>query len=95
MSNRGVLRNLKDGGCSICYASEENVGKKKCKHVNGGNSDVVVQNTSGFKVLDCTQMIDDEKVSMKERKSFISNYFDSIQDLLPPEQKQELLVALR
>ena len=28
-----VMRNRKDGGCSMCNASDENVGKKRCCHV--------------------------------------------------------------
>ena len=31
--NKGVIRTRKDGGCSVCRSSEENVGKKRCCHI--------------------------------------------------------------
>ena len=33
MAKVGVIRSRKDGGCSMCYASDQNVGKKRCCHV--------------------------------------------------------------
>jgi hypothetical protein len=37
-NNTRTIRELEDGGYSFCSASEENVGKRRCKHIPGSVS---------------------------------------------------------
>lgn len=57
MPKAGVMRPLIGGGCSICYASEENVGKKKCRHTLDGLN-VKGHNIKGVQVFDISGVLD-------------------------------------
>lgn len=53
----GTIRPRKDGGCSLCKASEENVGKRRCCHMLGGTTMSVVHK-NGMNYVDISGTLD-------------------------------------
>ena len=51
MAREGKLRPRRDGGgCSLCYASDENVGKRRCCHVLSGPT-LTVREEKGINIV--------------------------------------------
>lgn len=96
MAKQGVIRTRKDGGCSICYASDENVGKKRCCHVLD-NASINVRKERGAKFIDISGQVDDEDttISIKASEKKIKNYISSLSKGLSKKEKSELLDILR
>lgn len=96
MPKQGVIRTRKDGGCSICYASDENVGKKKCCHVLD-NASINVRHERGTNFIDISGQIDDEDttISIKATEKKIKSYMKSLSDGLSKKEKNDLLDMLR
>lgn len=92
----GVIRTRKDGGCSLCRASEENVGKKRCCHVLD-NAAISVRHERGINFIDLSGEIDDQKVafSVKASEKTIKNYIASLSDCLTQKEKEEILSIVR
>ena len=92
----GVIRTKKDGGCSICNASEENVGKRKCCHVLD-NASIQVRREKGVNLIDISGSVDGEETSfsMKANEAKIKNYIASLSDGLTKEEKAEILAIVR
>lgn len=73
-----MMRTRKDGGCSLCNASDENVGKRRCCHVLD-NASIQVRREKGMNYIDISGKFDENetefsiKASQDKIKSFISN----------------------
>lgn len=92
----GVIRTRKDGGCSLCRASEENVGKKRCCHVLD-NAAISVRHERGINFIDLSGKIDDKQIafSVKATEKTIKNYIASLSDGLTQKEKEEILSIVR
>lgn len=93
----GVIRPRKDGnGCSICHASEENVGKRRCCHMLD-KAQITVRNENRSKFIDITGQVDDEDttISIKATEKKIKDYITSLSNGLPKKDRENLLRSLR
>lgn len=96
MAITGVIRTRKDGGCSICRASDENVGKRRCVHVLD-NAVFSVKKEKGTHFIDIDGTIDgeDSQLTMKASSEKIKSYISSLSDGLSDTEKKNILMALR
>lgn len=96
MAKVGVIRNRKDGGCSMCYASDQNVGKKRCCHVLD-NASIKVRTEKRTKFIDISGQVDDEDttISIKASEKKIKEYMSSLSKGLSKKEKTEILDILR
>lgn len=83
-----VIRPLKTGGCSICNASEENVGLRRCNHI-GGNT-IPVEKVGGVQFIPVNE---DKDVKQEEKK--VISYIKDLSTKLTKEEKEELISILR
>ena len=93
----GVIRNKKDGsGCSLCRASEQNVGKRRCCHVLDG-AQIVVRKEKHARFIDISGQVDDEEttISIKATENKIKSYITSLSSGLSKKGKEDLLNELR
>lgn len=92
----GVIRTRKDGGCSICYASDENVGKRRCCHILD-NATMAVRHEKGTNFIDISGQVDEEDttVSIKASQDKIKDYISSLSNGLTKKQKTNILNALK
>ena len=91
-----MIRTRKDGGCSLCRASDENVGKKRCCHILD-NAAIKVRHEKGINFIDISGNVDNNDVSfsMKATEKTIKNYIASLSDGLSKEEKDEILSVVR
>lgn len=91
-----MMRTRKDGGCSICYASDENVGKRRCCHVLDDAS-MEVRHERGINYIDLSGKCDEEeiKVSMKANQLKIKKFISSLSEGLSKKEHDDILSALR
>jgi hypothetical protein len=96
MAKAGVIRTRRDGGCSLCRASEQNVGKRRCCHILD-NAAINVRHERGINFIDLSGEIDDKEVSfsMKASEKTIKNYIASLSNGLTKEEKEEILAIVR
>ena len=92
----GVMRTRKDGGMSICYAKEENVGKKKCCHVLD-DAAIEVRREKGINFIDITGKFGKDSVgfSVKANEKKIRDYISNLTDGLTKKEQTEVLNVLR
>lgn len=94
----GTIRRRKDGGCSICYASDENVGKRRCCHILDDAS-IQVRSDKGVKFIDISGNIDNDDsnttISIKASQAKIKSYISSLSEGLTKKEKNSILEALR
>lgn len=93
----GVIRPRKDGcGCSLCRASEENVGKRRCIHtLNGVSMSVHKEGNTNFVNID-GQMEDKEiSLSVKATQKKVKEYIANLSNGLSKKDKENVLSALR
>lgn len=97
MSTTGIMRPLRDGGCSICRASEANVGKRRCRHVLDNASMVVVNREDGINLIDISGRVDgkDAEFSIEASSKQIKDYIGSLANGLSEAEKSDILKALR
>lgn len=97
MANQGVVRPLKGGGCSICKASPENVGKRRCKHVLDNAAMSVVKHRDGVTTIDISGQVDGKNAafSVKASEAEVRGYIQNLSKGLTPKEKQGILSALR
>lgn len=92
------LRTRKDGGCSICYASDENVGKRRCCHVLD-NAAMAVRKEKGMNFVDIsgnTHNGDDTTISIKASEKKIEDFITSLYaNGVPKKKRPSLLEAMR
>lgn len=93
---QAVIRPLIDGGCSVCRASEENVGKRKCRHVlSEAVMTVEKEGSTHFVDIEGVNESSSEKFSIKATEADIKNYISTLSKALTDEQKQEILAEIR
>ena len=92
----GMMRTRKDGGCSICYASDENVGKKRCCHVLD-NAALAVRHEKGMNFIDISGTVDkqDANFSIKANEEKIKGFISSLSTGLSKKQQDSILSVLR
>ena len=97
MANQGVVRPLKGGGCSICRAAPENVGKKRCHHVLENAAMAAVKHHDGVTTIDISGTVDgkDTKFSIKASEKEVHDYVSSLAKGLTTQQRKDVLAALR
>jgi hypothetical protein len=91
-----TIRQRKDGGCSICYASDENVGKRRCCHVLDGAT-MNVRHVKGMNFVDISGKMDDNdaQFSIKASENDIKDYISSLSKGLSKKQKDKILETMR
>ena len=92
----GMMRTRKDGGCSICYASDENVGKKRCCHVLD-NAALAVRHEKGMNFIDISGTVNkqDTNFSIKANEEKIKGFISSLSTGLSKKQQDSILSVLR
>lgn len=92
----GIMRTRKDGGCSICYASNENVGKKRCFHVLD-NAALAVRHEKGMNYIDISGTVDkqDANFSIKANEARVKGFISSLSTGLSKKQQEGILSVLR
>lgn len=91
-----MIRTNRDGGCSLCNASDENVGKRRCRHILD-NASIAVRHEKGINIIDISgdEGGKETTFSMKANETKIKNYITSLSDGLTKEEKAEILSILR
>ena len=91
-----IVRTKKGGGCSLCNASDENVGKRKCCHILD-NASIEVKRENGVNFIDVSGTDGNEETtfSIKASETKIRNYIKSLSEGLTKEEKEEILAILR
>lgn len=92
----GVMRTLKEGGCSLCNATDENVGKKRCRHVLD-NAAIKVRKDGSTNFVDITGTVDNESMTMsaKANETKIKDFISSLADGLSEKERNDILSVLR
>lgn len=85
------MRTNKNGGCSLCNASDENVGKRRCHHILDNNA-LEVRKEKGTNFIDISNI---NNISIEENKNTIRSYIKSISNTLTIKQQEEILSILR
>ena len=93
---KGIIRTRKDGGCSVCYASDENVGKRRCCHVLD-NAAISIRHERGVNFIDLSGELDGKETSfsMKASEKKIKDFITSLSEGLTKEEKEEILAVVR
>ncbi len=91
-----MMRTRKDGGCSLCRASDENVGKKRCCHVLD-NAAIAVRQEKGINYIDITGKFDknDAEFSIKANQEKIKSFISSLSTGLSKKDQEGILSVLR
>jgi len=90
------IRPRKDGGCSLCNASDENVGKRRCCHILD-NASISVRREKTTNFVDISGQIDNEDstFSMKANEKTIKNFIASLSNGLSKKDRELVLSSLR
>ena len=88
---RGVIRPLIDGGCSECYASDENVGKRRCRHVLTTSSPIIVEKSEKMNWIN----LDGKENSFSTNEKDIKDYMSNISTTLSKKDQETILSELR
>ena len=91
-----VMRNRKDGGCSMCNASDENVGKKRCCHVLD-NAAMQVRSEKGTNFIGITGTVDNKETefSVKANEAKIKKFISTLSSGLSKKEQEGILSVLR
>lgn len=91
----GVLRTRKDGGTSICHASDKNVGKRRCCHVLD-NASISVQKSGSTNFIDISGQIDgkDTSFNIKANSEKIKDYITNLSKGLTDKERDSILSAI-
>lgn len=91
-----VMRTNKNGGCSLCNASDANVGKRRCCHVLD-NASIEVRHERGMNYIDITGKVNDNDTgfSIKADKKEIKSYISSLSSGLSKKEQEDILSVLR
>jgi hypothetical protein len=96
MAQPGKIRQLQGGGCSLCRASDENVGKRRCRHIlDGVTMDVKKVNGMNFVDIKGKMNNEDVKFSAKATEKDVRNYITSLSKGLSKKEKASILDAMR
>ncbi|MBQ8218191.1 MAG: hypothetical protein IJZ79_02705 [Bacilli bacterium] len=91
-----MMRTRKDGGCSLCNASDENVGKRRCCHVLD-NAAVAVRHEKGINYIDISGKVDgnDTEFSVKANQEKIKSFISTLSSGLSKKDQEGILSILR
>ena len=94
--SQGVIRPLKGGGCSICRASEKNVGKRRCQHILD-NATMTVVKHDGLNTIDISGQVDGKNTtfSIAGAEQDIKSYISDLSKGLSKKEKQSILAVLQ
>lgn len=97
MAQVGVIRPLKGGGCSICRAAEENVGKRRCQHVMSNAKMIVVERNHGMNTINIEGIVDgkDSGFSVAASTSEIKSYISNLSTSLSNKERATILAVLQ
>lgn len=94
MKKVGVLRPLKTGGYSLCYAAEENVGKRKCNHIADTEQEIQVQKEfRGPTVVNIEEA--KGKISLDEASKKVESFVTGLRKDLTSSERKKVLRFLR
>lgn len=96
MPRTRYIRPLIDGGCSECSASDENVGKRRCRHVLETANITVVEKNDRMNWIDIEGIIDgkDSSFSIEASDKEIKNYIKELSTSLTKKEKKAILEVL-
>ena len=96
MARQGVMRTRKDGGCSICYASEDKVGKRRCCHILD-NAEIKVRKSGGTNFINISGQVDgsNTKFNIEASETKIKDYISNLSKGLSKKEKDSILNTLR
>lgn len=91
-----MMRTRKDGGCSLCNASDENVGKRRCCHVLD-NASIQVRHEKGMNYIDITGKFDknDAEFSIKANQDKVKDFISNLSSCLSEKDQEGILSVLR
>ncbi len=91
-----MMRTRKDGGCSLCRASDDNVGKRKCCHVLDSAS-IQVRQEKGINYIDISGKVDKNKTefSIKATEDKIKGFMTNLSKGLNKKDQDSILSILR
>lgn len=91
-----MMRTRKDGGCSLCNASDENVGKRRCCHVLD-NASIQVRHEKGMNYIDITGKFDknDAEFSIKANQDKVKDFISNLSSCLSKKDQEGILSVLR
>lgn len=91
----GVLRTRKDGGTSICYANDKNVGKRRCCHVMD-NASISVQKSGSTNFIDISGQVDgkDTSFNIEANSKKIKGYIQNLSQGLSDKERDSILSAI-
>ena len=91
------MRPLKDGGCSLCNASDENVGKRRCRHVLDTANIVSVERNDKMNWIDIDGISDgrETNLSIQANDKQIKEYIKTLSSALTKKEKETILALLQ
>lgn len=91
-----MMRTRKDGGCSLCNASDDNVGKRRCCHVLD-NASIQVRHEKGMNYIDITGKFDknDAEFSIKANQDKVKDFISNLSSCLSKKDQEGILSVLR
>lgn len=91
-----MMRTRKDGGCSLCNASDENVGKRRCCHILD-NAAMHVRQEKGMNYIDISGKFDgsDTEFSVKANQEKIKGFITNLSSGLSKKDQEGILAVLR
>lgn len=91
-----MMRTCKNGGCSLCNATDENVGKRRCNHILD-NASINVRKEKGTNFVDISGQIEGENsaVSIKANETKIKSFITSLSSGLSKKEQESILSILR
>lgn len=91
-----MMRTCKDGGCSLCNATDANVGKRRCNHVLD-NASIKVRKEKGTNFVDISGQINGENQTLivKANETKIKSFISSLSNGLSKKEQEDVLSALR
>ena len=91
-----MMRTCKNGGCSLCNATDENVGKRRCNHILD-NASINVRKEKGTNFVDISGQIEGENsaVSIKANETKIKSFITSLSSGLNKKEQESILSILR
>ena len=91
-----MMRTRKDGGCSLCNAAEENVGKRRCCHILD-NAAIQVRQEKGMKYIDISGNVEgnNTEFSVKASQEKIKTFISSLSSGLSKKDQDSILSVLR
>lgn len=95
---QGKIRPRKDGGCSLCRASDENVGKRRCCHILS-DATFKVRQENGINFVDIDGIMDKDKqktkISVAMSEKAIRSFVSQVNGFLSKAEKKEIKAEIK